>query len=600
MKKHIGIRLLVISVLMLFSAAFFSEPVSAEEDLYIPDWTVYASLNDNGDLEITEYITFEFNEKYNGVYRDIDIDEAGGLSDISVNETGDGKWINYDRVEKAENGDKGVYTTEAKTDGTEIKIFSPSKDETKTFRISYVVKNVAVKYNDTGELYYKFLGDDNETPVGKFTVYLGLPYNNDSDKVKIFAHGPSNGIINKIEDNEYPLMYKLYASGLSAKTMFEVRLLFPADYIKESANIVNLDRYEEIINEETALQRKKEEERIRKEFLKGLFGRISLIISTMGIIVFAVVLYLCRRKIDGSILEREYSKIPEDCSPAVASYITGLHVNSNVFLATVLDLFNKGYIKLSCQDDNVKVSKRNFTIYKTRDADMSLLPHERYFMNWLFDEMGDGKAVSLKDIEYHSSHNSTKFYQALSTWKKKIKEEVDKGGYFDHSKNLHGVLLIILATICIVLGIITAINDNFTALYDFAVGLILFIYGLILFNRLSDKGYIQNMKWKSFVNYMKKHIKDLDLSSEDALYSLDKDLIYALGFGIFNKNIISLEPDHYMYDSWLFWYILFADTSGDSVNSSMSESFGQNSFSSGGGFTDGGGGGAGGGGAGGF
>jgi len=73
MKKNIyGIIILLITV---FSSISFPKGASAKEDLRITEWEVAAYLQTNGDLIISEDITFEFNEKFNGVYRDIVLDE---------------------------------------------------------------------------------------------------------------------------------------------------------------------------------------------------------------------------------------------------------------------------------------------------------------------------------------------------------------------------------------------------------------------------------------------------------------------------------------------------------------------------------------------
>jgi len=596
MKKYA--KALIILFAVIISLICFPKQVSAKEDLNIPEWTVHASLKENGDLVITEDITFEFNKKYNGVYRDIVIDKSCVISGISVKEAKNDSFKKYEMAEKAENGDTGVYTLELMNDRISIKIFSPSKNEIKTFRISYVVNNAAIKYSDTGELYYQFLGKDNKTPIGKFTVYINLLYSYNSDRVKIYAHGPSNGIINKISENQNSLTYLLQATDVEPKTLIEARLLFPAEYIAESKNVLNIERYQQIVNEETALLQKKEQKIVRNKFLKELFNRISVIICGINISVFLVILYMCRRKVDRKALIKECREIPEDCTPAVASYIAGLNVNSNVFLATILDLFSKGYVKISKQQNNAVVTKKHFTIYKNRNIDTALLTHERYFMTWLFDDLGDGESVGSKDIEYYSKYSSMKFYQSLNTWKKTIKNDADKKGYIDHSKKIHGKVLIILSTISIALGIAAAVNGSIVALPDFTVGLTLLIYGICLFNRLSDNGFIMNKKWRSFIRYMKKH--NQNMTADEVFDLLDKDLIYALGFGIHNKNLLSFEHDGFTENDWVFWYILFADTSDNSYSDSIHKSFTEGSFSSDGSFTDGGGGGIGGGGAGGF
>lgn len=594
MKKHF--KIFMILFVAALSVIGFSRHASADEDLVITDWVVDASLMENGDLRISEDITFEFDDKFNGIFRDIVLDNTSGISDITVAMVDGKNSSDFSLVSKAKNGDKGVYTLEEKNSRLVIKVFSPSKDETKTFRFNYIVNNVAVKYNDTGELYYKFLGRENETSIKRFTVNIRLPYKDNSDKVKIYAHGPLNGTIEKLNND----LYQLKVKNVPTKTFIEGRLLFPTEYIAASTNVKKLDRYQQVIDEEAAFLTKLEQNRQRKEATRSLLNKITLVFSAISVLALALVLYQCRRTINKDFLKIEYRDIPEDCTPAVASYISGLFIGSNVIFATILDLFRKGYLKISGENDAFDASENsNYVIQKTRDGDTSLVDHERYFMDWLFNDIGKGNAVSTDDIKNYTEHNQAKYIYSHGSWKKKVKAEADKLGYFDHSKTVQGSILIILSIIHIILGIVTAISASLYALLSFGLGVVCLIYGITLFYRLSDKGYLQHKKWVSFRKYIKKQRPDL--SKEEAFDSLDPTLIYALGLNVISKQRLTYaRSGEYAMNSWVFWYIIFA-SEDNTFRKSIDSSFaGSTSSSSVGGFSGGGGGGAGGGGAGGF
>ena len=595
MGKHI--KVLALLLLMTVSVMCFPRYASAEEDLYITDWVVDATLLDNGDLRISEDITFEFNDKFNGVYRDIVLDQTSGLSDITVARVNGDKLSDYSLVTKAKKGDKGVFTLEEEKNKVIVKIFTPSKDERKTYRISYLVKNVAVKYKDTGELYYKFLGKGNETSIGRFIVYISLPYKDDSEMIKVYAHGPLNGSIKKIQDDRY----QLKVDNVATKTFIEARILFPREFIAGSSNIKNQDRYQEVIDEEATFQAKREQDLQKREDSRKLLNNITLAFSSISVLALAIILYQCRRNINKDFIRVEIRDIPEECTPAVAARVTGIYVNSNMIFATILDLFRKGYVRISGEGESKDIlSNENFVIHKTKDADMFLLGHERFFMNWLFDDMGNGQEVSTDDIKYYSKHSSQKYLESQLTWKKKIKAEADKRGYYDHSKKRQGITLIMLSMISMVLGVITAIYTSIYALLSFVIGSVLLPCGISLFFRFSEKGYLQYKRWIGFQKYWKKHY--LELEKEDVLDSLDLSLIYALGLNVMKKLKLAYGYEgEYTTNSWLFWYIMFASGNNNSFHDSINNSFVGNAFSSSSdSFSSGGGGGAGGGGAGGF
>lgn len=593
-KHNKGLIILFVMALFLI---IFPKNASAEEDLEISNWIVDAYLQESGDLWISEDITFDFNDKFNGVFRDVVMDKTSGISEINVSNIENNTISEYAMVSKAKNGDKEVFTIEEKKNKVIVKIFSPSRNEKKTFRISYIMKNVAVQYKDTGELYYKFLGNENKTSIKNFIVNINLPYEDNDNRVKIFAHGPLDGKINQINKKQF----QLKVDNVPSRTFVEGRILFPSSFIKESNNIHNINRYQEIIDEEAAYITKLEQDRQSKEDAKNLFKKISLLMSSISILSFAIILYQNRRNISSDILNIEYSDIPDDCTPAVASLISGALFDNNVIFATILDLFRKGYLRIESKNISQDVRKnKNYILYRTREGDMSLLKHERYFMNWLFDSIGTGESVTTKNIQDYNNKNSQKFYNSQKTWKNMIMEAAKEYGYYDNTKTSQGGLLITLSLIGIVLGFVTAILGSIYSLLSFGVNITLLIYGINCFYRLSDKGYIQHKKWNSLKKHMKK--QSPDLSMKEALDSLDTRLIYALSLNVVKKMKTnkSLEDD-YSTNSWVFWYIMFSSSTNNSFRESINSSFVINSSSStNGGFSSGGGGGAGGGGAGGF
>lgn len=603
-KERVGVKMkkytkaIVILFVSILSIICFPSYASAEEDLLITNWVVDAYLEDNGDLRISENISFEFNDKFNGVYRDILLNKTSGITDVEVAMVDDKSLSSLEKVAKAKNGDDGVYTLEEKDNKIVIKIFSPSKDELKTFRLSYIVKNVAVKYKDTGELYYKFLGDENDTPIGSFLVNIHFSQDNKDNKIRVYAHGPLNGRIDKVNSK----LYRLMVDNVAPKTFIEGRLLFPLEFISASNNIVNIDRYQESIDEEEAYQDKLLQDRQRREDNKRIIEKIGIAVSSISVVAFAIVLYQCKRNINKETfnMDYRYSDIPNDISPAVAAYISGMFVNSNVIFSTILDLFRRGYIRIRSENEELDIEENdNFIIHKIGDEYISLLDHESYFMGWLFDHMGNGNEVSTDDIKLYSKQNWQDFNSSQNAWKKKVKDEADRNGYIDHSKKSQGGLLILLSFISIALGITTIVFGSLYAILNFILATVLMIYGIYLYNRLSDKGYVEYKKWMGFKKYVKKYYPEL--SKEEALESLDPSLIYGLALNVVSEKVIKSDYDGaYSTNSWVFWYIIFASGSNNSFNRSINNSFAGASSSTGGSFSGGGGGGAGGGGAGGF
>lgn len=599
MKKYLR---LVLFLLVVAIPMIYPTKSASAEDLSISTWKIEAKLQDNGDLQVTEDITFDFNEKFNGVFRDIMLKGTSGVSDIKVQEikesSDEAKALTaYKLVEDADKGQEGVYTLEKDEEKVLIKIYAPSENCLRTFRLSYTVKNVAVRYNDTGELYYKFVGDENSTPIGRLVIRIHLPQVTDDSRIKVFAHGPLNGTIEK----ESSTSYRLMVEHVPSETFVEGRILFPKELIPLSERSMNNDNYSKILQEEETYLTKLEQKQARKKAIKGIFEQATFFASGLGLAVFALCLILFRRKRNSIGYQEYYTSIPEDCTPAVAAQITGNFAGINTIFATILDLMRKGYFEITTEKDPYygNVSNDTFIINLVKPIDNSLLQHEAYFIRWLIYELGNGKSVSSKDIEYYGKHNNTKFYTALNKWKNKVKADAVKKGYYDKSKGKISGLIIVLSMLLLILGIATAIFGSLYSLISLGMAIVLFIYGIILTVRLSDYGYEQYCKWINFKKAIKKFKPDF--TKHDIIETMDTSLIYALGLNTVKKPEKGFKYTDYSIDSWAFWYFMFVNTDDNSFRKSFEHSFiAASSSSSGGGFSGGGGGGAGGGGAGGF
>ncbi len=574
-------------------------PVSshAESSLSIPRWIVEAELLTNGDLSIVEDLTFDFSGDFNGVFRQVVLEGTSGMKNLSVREMVKNKEIKYANVSDAAKGDSGVFTTSENNDFNTIKIFSPSSNQQKTFRISYIIKDVAVKYSDTGELYYKFLGKENETPIDFFSVNLKLP-GSKKDRVKIYAHGPSNGKVNFKSDN----IVHLEVENVPTNTFVEARVLFPTEFIPDSHNISSKDGYSEIMGEEQRFAQKLKQKSIRREKAKTGFNYISIALGGLQLIFITLFASKTRRELN-IYRKSDYNIIPEDCTPAVASYLVNLNISSNSIIATIFDLCRKGYLSIEGIKDDIS----NFKLTKIKEVDNELLKHEKYFIGWLIDSIGDGKQVTTDDIEYYGKKHNAQFLKSYAAWQNKVKEEAINKGYFEKEKREYGVLLIALFVIILPISIISLSLEGLYGLFSLIVSIIGFIYGMTLFFRKSDYGYIQYKKWIEFKKYMKRFATDLSPKEMDK-YPVDISLIYALALGVDRKilnEFKTIDSTQYAYNnSFFYWYFLMNGSKNNAFDKSINKAFTpvvtSSGSGSGGGFSGGGGGGAGGGGAGGF
>lgn len=161
----------------------------------------------------------------------------------------------FSKVTDAKNGDNNVFEiSKQNKDIYRLKIYSPSKNEEKTFKIAYTMKNVVTKYKDTAELFYEYWSDYNETKIDNLKIHINLPYNIQNQDIKAYYHTVSAGNISvKNGTVEYTFPH------INSKELVEARVLFPASSIPLSPKTKNENALDRILSEEADYREKQQQ-----------------------------------------------------------------------------------------------------------------------------------------------------------------------------------------------------------------------------------------------------------------------------------------------------------------------------------------------------
>lgn len=203
MKK--GIKIFSILIIAIISIVLGQNAVQAKS-YQVEDMDIQATVNDDGSVNIEQKITYKFNGSYNGIYinipyqlEDIEAEENDDLYNgkgVTVNKVSvvnNGAETEFNKVNSAINGNKNVYTTTTESGLQKIKVYSPSNNTTKTFKIDYIINNLCVKHNDIGELYYNFIGGAWEVEIKNLNIDIYIPQNR--EQMQVWGHGPYNRTI---------------------------------------------------------------------------------------------------------------------------------------------------------------------------------------------------------------------------------------------------------------------------------------------------------------------------------------------------------------------------------------------------------------------
>lgn len=585
-------RVLLFTLLFIF---VFTIPSFADDDLFITNWNTQSNLLENGDLEVSEDITFRFNTDFNGIFREIVLNNTDGIEGLAVYEVSGGNLIPYELNANADAGDSNVYATTEENNALRVQVFSPSDDEDKTFRFNYTVNNVAILHEDTGEFYYQYLGEENETFIEYFSATLSLPSFN-MDDMDIFAHGPLNGTIGFTEDDQVTLSVE----DVDANNFIEARVLYPTSYTPLSTRTGNSDRAT-ILNQEEEYLQEIEQDLERRENIKNTLNYIALIVSALGAVLIGFLYRFTRR--DPKIFREMNDLYPEDISPAELNIFRRMSLTPRAITATIFDLARREYLII--EELNGKDKKLDLNFTRTDKTTADLLDHEMFFMDWLFNEIGDGNTSSTKQINESRKNQSTSFNKKFNAWNSKVREDLRKRNYYEKRYRKVGVSSLVLGIAFFIFAIISLVNAALYSIALLVISIAMIILGIALIGRLSNKGYIQKRLWDDFDKEIKekKRTTNADIS--------DKHLVYAVAMDHSVEDINAYRSGYPVNYFPLYWgYFFMMNKNGgslvdDRVNNSFYGSSAASgpsgtSFGGGGGFTGGGGGGAGGGGAGGF
>jgi uncharacterized membrane protein len=582
-------------LISLFTAVIlvicFGNKAWAEEITLTKD-SIRAEITRDGSMLVTEDLTFDISGKYNGVFKDISYDKAEGISGITAAEI-KGNLMPYEEVNSARNGDAGVFTLEKESKNVRVKIYSPSKNEIKTFRITYKITGAVKKYNDIGELYWKFIGRENETFIENLEIFVTLPVGSSKEEMKVFGHGPRDGNWNILDDRTV----KFAANEISPGTYVEVRTIFPKELLSVMNTTIKENKFDSIMAEENRyIEDKVKRAEERKRFVEAT----RWITVPMGILSVLLIVYILTSKKKHDADDLLAMRDIRNYNPAVLAYNANGFSSDKELLATIFDLVRRNYLSIETIE---LVDGKVYKINKLKEKDEGLLQHEAYLIHWLLGKIGDGNFVTLKQIRKHGKNNPGEFTRQFDGWKREVAIQAEKNNLFDRRAKQAKAGIIILELIMIIAAVVFMFMGNMYGAVSFVLSLAAII-ATALMNTRTLEGNIQYALWNKMAARIKKLSKtEIDRWAKEPSLG-EMYLIYAIAMGqredLLDKITPNISSEDYYTNSnfWMLYYLTSHNYS--SINhtfdfsSSKSEYSGSFSSGSSGGFDSGGGGGAGG------
>ncbi len=607
----------------------------------MPEVTIDATAQSNGDLNVVEQRTFDFDGSYTAVWWSFDNLPSGAyikVNGVTLQQGGITTTLSSTAFNLKWRDSGGPGTTSYSLDSPKntVYLFMNVSDEQVTATLDYTVVDAIARYQDTSELYWQFVGDGWAEDSDNVTMNLTLPIPQGTaitpgETIRAWGHGPLDATV-KINDNG-TVTYT--APSVAAGSFAEARVLFPASWTSgiaaTDANAhFNTQRVDSVLSEEQSWSDQANNRRI---------VALGALIATMIIAILACLwaLWSFRRygkELEPQFKEKYWRDIPvEGEHPAVVGRLCRFDAESNNDLtATIMHLVNAGAIQLNKGSyDKPGLfggTKPQEDYYLTR-VENPVTPVEneidRKAMEFLFDVVGQGEdSIWMTSISQFAEKNPDEFSRALDEWQGLVSARSIQGEYFEsYSQAKKGQMLAVGVAVFILSFAIGYFANNFFALLPGIVSMIILIVVSRYMDRRTQKGADAYARCKALEHWL------TDFSALKERPTLDikvwgEFMVYAYIFGVAEEVIKELRnavPEIFEDDPmtagsvyYVPWWVMYSSSwhgstlpSFDSVmdnsiaNSiSAMSSAAEGSFSDaggfGGGFSGGGGGGFGGGG----
>src|SRR4030042_714262 len=414
---------ILLSILLLLTALFLPSRVLAK-DYSIKSADIDVQINGDGSANITESRIYSFDGSYSWADEWIFL-KGHTISGIEV-----------------AGADK--FTVSQETDKVYIKWYYTAENEEKTFTLNYVIKDALTNQKDTSEFYWQLIGGEWAKGTGEINAKVHLPYPVPNDQVWAFGHGPLNGKIYIVSNQEVDFS----AANLPANKFFEVRVLFPTNSTFVNAQKGNLT-LESILAEEKTFAAKTKTQSLILLAVAALIALLAIWRMTVWVIRW----YKIGR--DEPLPEVNLAGTlhapPNDLAPAYVE--TMLHGNptGKSIVATILELTRRKILAIDYVKDGKKSLFGNkdqyLLVLKKVDYKKVTSEMENDLIDFLFS---DEPKIDFDDIKNFAKTKPSSTNSFWLKWKEDASEGLKELGYYE-KESLEWQKRAILETVLIII-----------------------------------------------------------------------------------------------------------------------------------------------------
>ncbi len=486
-------KLFVLPVL-LFVTFFAAQHALAQES--ITEYDVVVHITESGVVNFQENILYDFGilQKH-GIFREIPFVKTN-----SANKKFRMSFENFS-VENQTNRDE-TYSLSQETEQIVLKIGHPDIYVTgiNNYNIRYSVTGALTYFSDHDELYWNVLGNGWDVPVNEFSAVVLLPEGISDADVKFNCFTGYSG------STESDCTSRFESGMLKIST---TRPLLPNEGVTVVIGIPK--GYVQVI----------------EPVEYHLINPVVQVLLWMFAFAFYILLpfYVFIRNFRDLQKVKKTARIvaawfdpPKTTegklyAPAETALLVNPAITNKHITATIIQLAQKGYLKIIYEDNKGLFSKDKIYLQKLKEPDSELL----HFEIELFDAFFSTGTLEDNKIELASLKNNSKFITAINKCKKSLGQSLKKRGdskrSLDEINNLVGLLSIpmfMLLNLPLLLVALIVVKKN---------------------QQLTEKGIEQYSYAQSLKNFIVTQDAQYDFQAERQMY-FEKLLPYATAFGV--------------------------------------------------------------------
>ncbi len=555
-------RLSWLSVLGLLAGfcLWFSLSMQAAADYDIDQYRVNVDIQRDGSANVTQAMTYQFDDDYHGVFNVQDLKGIRGAQLESVTTQ-----LNSGPTTIATAGNteaNNTYQLTQNADRMRVKLYRQVQDNDELRVVyRYRLQGVVTNYADTAELNWKVIGSGWDVALDNVKIVIQLPAKNVS-ALQAWTHGPLSG---QTKVDRAAGRVTMTLGHNPANQFVESHLLFPTTVTATNTRTSTVKRKATVQKQEAKLAQAANEKRRHNQLLRrGLFG-VAVVVWLLVMIGYAWWLARHPAKRHQQPIPINHSFDVPPVAPAVAESLWAQKSpNTDALTAEILRAAANQELTIE-----TVAGKRKPDVRLTQ-----LKPVTNSFLAHCFDKVAVDGQFLLTDLKkYGKRDKAGRLGKWFSKWQTEVDQDVavyqDEANYRLRNQWLMAANIVsIMGVIATGAGLLVSSKAVILMAVPAVVAAVVFWIGWLIQRRRIAINTDEGLELRNQINGLRRMLKDIghfNTAQVGDLILWEQILPYAAAFGLADQVTKQLAIDfgtEALATGMLVYYPLFYANGG--------------------------------------